>query len=175
MLSRVKLFATPWTITLQDPLFMEFPKQECWSGLPFLPPGDLQESNSSVLCLPHWQAESLPLSHREVHSERIVVRSGQEERHRKVPGMTFTVFCLWTPGSSTDFPNNDVATFTEYFEPEEPPEPCSQSFYWGQVAHSDLGHLHMLDSHVDLSPLPEIKLAPHDPRTPIPNYIICTD
>ena len=33
-----------------------------------------------------------------------------------------------------------------------PPEPCSQSFYWGQMAHSDLGHLHMLDSHVaDLS------------------------
>ena len=28
-------FATPWTVALQDPLSMGFPRQEYWSGLPF--------------------------------------------------------------------------------------------------------------------------------------------
>ena len=27
------LFATPWTVAHQDPLFMGFSRQECWSGL----------------------------------------------------------------------------------------------------------------------------------------------
>ena len=33
-LSRVWLFATPWTVALQAPLSMGFPRQEYWSGLP---------------------------------------------------------------------------------------------------------------------------------------------
>ena len=40
-LSRVWLFATPWTIACQAPLSMEFSRQENWSGLPFPSPGDL--------------------------------------------------------------------------------------------------------------------------------------
>ena len=40
-LSRVRLFATPWTVAYQAPLSMGFSKQECWSGLPFPSPGDL--------------------------------------------------------------------------------------------------------------------------------------
>ena len=43
MLSYVWLFETQWTITRQAPLSMEFPKQECWSGLPFPSPGDLPD------------------------------------------------------------------------------------------------------------------------------------
>ena len=40
------------------------PRQECWSGLLFAPPGDLltQGWNPSRLHLPHWQADSLPQS-----------------------------------------------------------------------------------------------------------------
>ena len=34
-------FATPWTIDLEAPLSMGFPKQECWGGLPFASSGDL--------------------------------------------------------------------------------------------------------------------------------------
>ena len=34
---------TPWTVALQAPLSMEFPKQEHWSGLPHPPPGDLPD------------------------------------------------------------------------------------------------------------------------------------
>ena len=40
-LSRVRLFATPWTVAHQAPLSMGFSKQEYWSGLPFPSPGDL--------------------------------------------------------------------------------------------------------------------------------------
>ena len=32
---------TPWTVARQAPLSMGFPKQEYWSGLSFLSPGDL--------------------------------------------------------------------------------------------------------------------------------------
>ena len=40
-LSRVQLFATPWTVGHQAPLFMEFSRQEYWSGWPSPLPGDL--------------------------------------------------------------------------------------------------------------------------------------
>ena len=40
-LSRVRLFATPWTVAHQAPLSMDFPRQEYWSGLPSPSPGDL--------------------------------------------------------------------------------------------------------------------------------------
>ena len=36
--------ATPWTVTCQAPLSMEFSRQEHWSGLPFPAPGDLPNS-----------------------------------------------------------------------------------------------------------------------------------
>ena len=34
LLSRVRLFATPWPVARQAPLPMEFSRQEYWSGLP---------------------------------------------------------------------------------------------------------------------------------------------
>ena len=36
-----------------------------WSGLPFLPPGDLPDPGIKphLVCLLHWQVDSLPLSH----------------------------------------------------------------------------------------------------------------
>ena len=40
VLSRVQLFATLWTLAHQAPLSIRFPRQEYWSGLPFLPPGE---------------------------------------------------------------------------------------------------------------------------------------
>ena len=39
-------FATPWTVTLQAALSMGFPRQECWSGLPFPSPEDLPDSGT---------------------------------------------------------------------------------------------------------------------------------
>ena len=53
---------TSWTCTVarQAPLSVGFSRQEYWSGLPCPPPG-IQGSNSSLLCLLHWQVGSLPL------------------------------------------------------------------------------------------------------------------
>ena len=42
-LSRVRLFATPWTVAYQAPPSMGFSRQEYWSGLPFPSPGDLPD------------------------------------------------------------------------------------------------------------------------------------
>ena len=39
-LSRVRLFAIPWTVACQAPPSMEFSRQEYWSGLSFLSPGN---------------------------------------------------------------------------------------------------------------------------------------
>ena len=47
--SRVRLFATPWTVAHQAPLSMGFSRQEYWSGLPFPSPGDLPDSRPPPL------------------------------------------------------------------------------------------------------------------------------
>ena len=41
VLSRVPLFATPWTAARQAPLSMGFSRKEYWSGLPSPSAGDL--------------------------------------------------------------------------------------------------------------------------------------
>ena len=53
VLSHVQLFATLWTIVHQAPLSMDFSRQEYWSGLPFLTPGDLPDprDGSCVSCI----------------------------------------------------------------------------------------------------------------------------
>ena len=44
VLIRVPLFSTPWAVVCQSPLFLEFPRQEYWGGLPCSPQGDRPES-----------------------------------------------------------------------------------------------------------------------------------
>ena len=46
-LSRIWLFATPWTVADQAPLSGGFSRQEYWSGLPIPSPGDLPDQESS--------------------------------------------------------------------------------------------------------------------------------
>ena len=63
--SRVQLFATLWSVARQAPLSMGFSRQEYWSGLPCPPPGDLPDPKiklAHLLCLLHWQEDSLPLA-----------------------------------------------------------------------------------------------------------------
>ena len=43
LLSHVWLLVTAWTAAYQAPLFKGFSRQECWSGLPLSPPGDLSD------------------------------------------------------------------------------------------------------------------------------------
>ena len=56
MLSLIWLFATPWTVAHQAPLFMEFSRQEYWSRMPFPTPADLPN--------PGIEPESLVLADR---------------------------------------------------------------------------------------------------------------
>ena len=58
-LSHVQIFVTPWTVAPQAPLFMEFSRQEYWSGLPFPSPGDLPDPGTESMS-PALQADSLP-------------------------------------------------------------------------------------------------------------------
>ena len=59
LLSRVRLFATLWSVAYQAPPSLGFSRQEYWSGLPFPSPGDLPnpgiKPGSPVL-----QADALP-------------------------------------------------------------------------------------------------------------------
>ena len=69
VLSRVQLFATPWTVTHQAPLPMGFPRQEYCNGLPF--PSPLNLPDSRILCLLHnnlvgratWEAPIIVTDH----------------------------------------------------------------------------------------------------------------
>ena len=65
-LSRVQLFATPWTVAYQASLSMGFSRQEDQSGLPFLPQGIFltQVSNPGLL---HCRHILHPLSHQGRH------------------------------------------------------------------------------------------------------------
>ena len=71
-LSRVRLFAIPWTIAHQDPLSMGFSRQEYWSGLPFPSLGDLSdpgiEPGSSAL-----QADDLLTEQRWMSTEELML------------------------------------------------------------------------------------------------------
>ena len=58
LLSRVRLFAIPWTVTYQAPPSMEFSRQQCWSGLPFPSPRDLPDPGVEPMS-PALQADAL--------------------------------------------------------------------------------------------------------------------
>ena len=51
VLSHVQLFATLWSIACQAPLSMEFSREECWSRLPFSPPGGLSDRGIKPMSL----------------------------------------------------------------------------------------------------------------------------
>ena len=60
-LSRVRLFASPWTLAHQVALPMGFSRQEYWSGLSSLPPGDLPDPGIELVSL---MSPALVLHHR---------------------------------------------------------------------------------------------------------------
>ena len=58
-LSRVQLFATPWTVGYQNPPSMVFSRKEYWNGLLFSPPGNLPNPGIEPRS-PTLQADTLP-------------------------------------------------------------------------------------------------------------------
>ena len=59
LLSRVRLFAIPWTVAHQASLSMGFSRQEYWSGLPFPFPGGLPDPGIEPRS-PTLQSDALP-------------------------------------------------------------------------------------------------------------------
>ena len=51
LLSHVYLFVTPWTVACQALLSIGFSRQEYWSGLPSLLPGDLPDPGTEPASL----------------------------------------------------------------------------------------------------------------------------
>ena len=61
--SCIQLFVILWTVACQASLSMGFSRQEYWSGLSCPPlQGMTQGSSPCILCLLHYQADSLPLA-----------------------------------------------------------------------------------------------------------------
>ena len=58
LVSRVRFFATPWTVARQAPLSMGFSSQDYWDGFPFPSPGNLPDSGIKPRS-PALQADSL--------------------------------------------------------------------------------------------------------------------
>ena len=78
-LSHVQLFVTLWTVTLQIPLSMGFPKQEYWGRLLFPPPGDFLNPGIKPTS-PALAGRFLPLNHQPWRELEII----QHRKHREV-------------------------------------------------------------------------------------------
>ena len=55
LLSRVRLFATPWTVAYQVPLSKGFSRQEYWSGLPFHTTLHMPNDIYLTTMVPFWE------------------------------------------------------------------------------------------------------------------------
>ena len=51
LLSRVRLFATPWTAAYQAPPSMGFSRQEYWSGVPLPSPNRKEQVHANEITL----------------------------------------------------------------------------------------------------------------------------
>ena len=90
-LSRVRLFATSWTVAHQAPLSVVLFRQEYWSGFPFPSPGDLPkpeiepvsrgfftiESPGKPLSPPYHNLKKIPSNTRHSHSIALLLHLGR--------------------------------------------------------------------------------------------------
>ena len=77
-------FATPWTVALQAPLSMEFPRQEYWSGLPFPSPGDLLDPGIDISCIEgEFFTTEPPGKHAIKKKEKGRMEGGRNERRKE--------------------------------------------------------------------------------------------
>ena len=107
LLSRVQLFATPWTVAYQDPLSMGFSRQECWNGLAFPSPEDLPDPGiepgspalqaDALLSEPPGKSGYFLPRHDEDLREPLVWRQGSQVSMR-VPGGSEVKASAWNVG-----------------------------------------------------------------------------
>ena len=100
--SYVPLFASPGTVAWETPLSMGFSRQECWSGLSFLSPGDLLnpgiEPGSPALqadFFPIWNTnEVLPML--DFDSPAVLVEKESPTLGPQQESWALTNGCFWT-------------------------------------------------------------------------------
>ena len=82
LLSRVQLFAIPWTVAYQAPPSIEFSRQEYWSGLPFPSPEifSTQGLNPGLL---HCKQMLYRLSHQRNHMGHQTLWESRLDKKRK--------------------------------------------------------------------------------------------
>ena len=80
-LSRVQLFATPWTVAYQASPSMGFSRQEYWSGLPFPSPGDLPNPGIEPRS-PAMYADALPS---EPPEKSFFIEKTNDKKYVKLP------------------------------------------------------------------------------------------
>ena len=105
-------FLTPWTVAWQTLLSMEFSKQEYWSGLPFLFPGDLPNPGIKPRP-PALQADSLPTE--PPGKPFCVYRVTYSEYFLQVKIIKYVTFCIWLISLSTVFPHCSIYHYLNPF------------------------------------------------------------
>ena len=118
-LSRVWLFATPWTVAYQAPLSMGFLGQEYWSGLPFPSPGESswprdQTWVSSIAgrCFPIWATREAHFNYRQVQSMVTEIRTVKKHKHTHI-------FCFLRKGQWTFWCYGWLNEYIHFLKPIE--------------------------------------------------------
>ena len=88
-LSRVRLFATAWTVAAQAPPSMGFSRQEYWSGVPLPPPGDLPHPGIEPRS-PALQADALPSEPPRKPEERNTSKGGKSLTSQDLAKQTYS-------------------------------------------------------------------------------------
>ena len=94
LLSYVWVFEIPWTVAYQAPLFMEFSRQEYWSGLPFPSPGDLPNPGTEPGS-PALQANSLPFEPPGKHTLLVGMKTEQCAYCSTASFLILTLYYSW--------------------------------------------------------------------------------
>ena len=116
--SRVRLFATPWTVAHQAPLSMGFSRQEYWSALPLPPPGDLQQyvkihntSGFSNTWTMNFQMFKLVLEKEEEPEIKLPTSAGSWKKQESTIKTSISVYwlcqSLWLCGSQQTVENSE--------------------------------------------------------------------
>ena len=89
-LSRVRLFATPWTVAYQSPQSMELSRQKYWSGLPFPSPGGLHDPGIELQSPTLWADALLSEPPGKPSEHEVSINIGSESQFGSTVG-----FFLW--------------------------------------------------------------------------------
>ena len=116
-----------WTVALQAPLSLGFPRREHRSGLPFPPPGG-QVSKPRLL---YWQVDSLPLSHQESPHITWIISEKINNPETLKPWNQFLVVLNWA--CLLNIQQKQMCTLTGLLLPRPQPQLIPTNNYTGLI------------------------------------------